>query len=173
MSYDTMDHCGWAENNIAAAKTRITASDKRRHNEDGSGIIGAPDKLNPFQRQVITILGVIGNGIYNAPIEWRSIYWRSKCVSVLWRGELATIDSDKLTTLVYLAHAASIRVCISPRASRHLELLFHCREPRTTGDFWHNNHPGPMEAFERLDARFPLDHPIRDRALPAIETVSA
>ncbi len=162
MSYDDMDHCSWVEANIAGLKTRVTPSDRRKHKEDGSGICGAPDELNPFQRQVITILGVIGSGIYNAPIEWRSIYWRSRCVSVLWRGELATIDSDKLTTLVFLAHAASVRISISPKM-RHLELTFHAREPKNSGDFWHNNHPSPLEAFERLSERFPASHRIRRR----------
>lgn len=155
-----MDHVGWIEQNIAAQK-RIAPNASDRHSAaEGKGWWAAPDSLNPFQRQVFTILGIIGRGIYNAPINWGTVEWRhSDTVSLTWRHELATFDGSELSDLVLLCHEARIRAAISP-AGRYLRLDFHHRE---AGGGTGSRHPDLAERIVRFAERFPDEHPIHYR----------
>jgi hypothetical protein len=160
MSYDTMDHAGWVERNIAASKRgRIGAADRRRQSE-GRGWFAAPDALNPFQCRAITILGVIGGGIYNAPIEWDSVCWHHpEMLRLNWRHSMSTFDFSELTVAVLLAHDAAIRLSITPKM-RWLEIVMHERRPRQPGDGSCQGHPTVDEAVERHRRRFPIGHHI-------------
>ncbi|MGU3495896.1 hypothetical protein ACLBXM_17790 [Xanthobacteraceae bacterium A53D] len=160
MSYDTMDHVGWVEEEVAAVKKiRMTAADQRLKLE-GQGWFAAPDKLNPFQQKVITILGITGRGIYNAPVVWSSVVWRHPWLMILsWRQSMASFDFDQLTTMLFLAHDARIRLEVAPKM-RHLELHFHKREPRAAGDRTFVGHPSLEQAVAAHRARFPLTHPV-------------
>ncbi len=157
MSYDTMDHVGWLERNIAAAKGGANKSDRRRA-QDGKGWLAAPEKLNPFQQRVFTILGIVGGGIYNAPIEWDSVVWRHpRMVHLNWRSELATVDFSGLTTVVLLCHDARIRMSINANM-RFLGLGFHERDPWTEEMHFSRGHMSIEQALARHRGRFPLGH---------------
>lgn len=160
MSYDTMDHVGWVEHNIAAHKRRKPLALDRRRAAEGIGWFAAPDKLNPFQRQVITILGIVGRGIYNAPINWATFEWRhADIINLTWRHEMATFDGSELTDLVMLCHEARIRAGISP-AGRYLRLGFH---PRDAGRGTARSHPDLVERIGWFANRFGDDHPVMYR----------
>lgn len=163
MSYDTMDHDGWLEENIAAARSLgQSAADKKRAAE-GRGWFAAPDKLNDFQRRAFTILGIVGGGIYNAPIEWESVRWSHPRMLVLnWRNSMSTWDFSELTTAVLLAHDAAIRLSISPKM-RWLEIMMHEREPHVEGMRLSLGHPTLEQAVARHRARFPSHHHVHYR----------
>jgi hypothetical protein len=148
MSYQTMDHAGWMESNLDASR-RL-----------GRKLKNAPEKLNDFQIKVVDILGMVGNGIYNAPIDSEKIEW--KCgfdgVSVVWnRTDMATWDFDQLTRLVFLCHEARIRCSIGPAGPRALRLKFHPR--KAEGDMA-VRHPNLDEAVASFRNYLPANHRI-------------
>lgn len=155
MSYVNMDHAGWVERNIAAGKTlHRTARDKRNATEN-KGWLAAPNELNQFQRRAFNILGIVGNGIYNAPITWDSIYWHPRMVAVTWRNNLGTFDFTGLTKFVFLCHEARIRGEISPKGFRHVEI--HLSERLHDGGMG-SRHPNLDEAIASFRSEFPRDH---------------
>jgi len=159
MSYARMDHARWLESNIAAVKQSkrpLTAAQRRRLAED-KGWHAAPDKLNPFQRQVATIIGIVGGGIYNAPVEWERVTWGRRGMHVPWRGYLDTFDFNRLTMLVLLAHEARIRVGVEPHTMREVVISFFAR--RHAGDIG-TRHPSIDEAVASFRAYLGPDHPI-------------
>jgi hypothetical protein len=88
MSYARMDHAAWVESNNAAANSLYA---KRRAHKP------APEKLSPFQAKVMDICGMVGGGIYNAPINWEKVEWgiseRWPMMIVPWRdGRMSTFD---------------------------------------------------------------------------------
>ena len=161
MSYDSMDHAQWVERQIASL-THFTAADKKRA-AMGIGWAAAPREMNAFQRRAMTILGIIGRGIYNAPINWETVQWRRNYLCVTWTHEMSTIDGDALTDAVMLAHAAAIRISIQS-AGRYLRILLHERKPRSPDTFWHSDHPTPEQVIERFEKRFPAGHAVHWRA---------
>lgn len=163
MSYATMDHAAWAESNNAAAN-RVNA--KRRAYKP------APEQLSAFQAKVIDICGMVGSGIYNAPINWEKIRWGSGSpdghgtMSVPWRdGTMSTYDYRPLTLLVLLCHEARIRCEIRAKGYGHFELMFH---ERAANEDMVLNHPSIDEAVAHFRAYLPEDHRIRYR-IPAEE----
>ena len=159
MGYDRMDHAGWVQENIGYKKRWKPTPAEAKAAKAGRGWHGAPDVLNPFQRRVFNILGVVGGGIYNAPIHWGSVEWRSNFLVVNWPYELATRDFRGLTDLVFLAHDAGIRVAISPNYWK-LQLIFHSRERPPEGGSVCKGHPTLATAVSDHRKRFPDDHPI-------------
>lgn len=159
MSYATMDHAEWVEENIAAAKSMLA---RKPRSDCRTGWNGAPDTLSPFQKTCMQILGIVGGGIYNAPISWDRIAWGGDLfLEVPWRCELATFDGSKLTYLVYLAHECCVRVSISPRTFHHLTIRFHprCRDGRLS-----RRHPDMEMMMESMRGYIPADAPVyRDR----------
>lgn len=169
MSYDNMDHADWVERQIAASKRgKPSAADQRRAKE-GKGWLAAPDKLNPFQRRAMTILGVVGGGIYNAPIQWDTLRWTDRCIILGWDGRLSTFDFRGLTDAVLMAHDAATRFEVRPKM-RCLELILHQRVPQTDGMSMFVGHPTLDQAVERHRERFPISHPLR--FFPAPEAAS-
>lgn len=159
MGYINMDHAGWVQRNIAASKShKMLAADRRRLAEN-KGWHAAPDELNPFQRRAFDILGIIGSGIYNAPISWDTVYWTPRAISVSWRKTMATFDFTALTQFVFLCHDARIRGDIGPRG-RYLEV--HLSE-RTASGAMHERHPSLEEAVAAWRVDVPLYHPITYR----------
>ena len=105
MSYNRMDHAKWVEQNNQAANQIYG---KRKSYKP------APEKLSAFQAKVMDICGMVGGGIYNAPINWNKVSWGTGNnhigMFVPWRdGRMATFDFYPLTMLVLLCHEARIR----------------------------------------------------------------
>lgn len=152
MSYATMDHAGWVERNMAAMRG-MGPKPKRAVTK---GPHACPETLTPFQVRVMDILGMVGGGIYNAPIGWSGVHWNfGHGVAVPWRGSLATIDFDKLTRLVLLCCEARIRCEVRPHAFGYLLLCFWQR----TGE-GPNRAPNVAEAVGTFRAYLPADHRI-------------
>ncbi|MDK2757521.1 MAG: hypothetical protein KYX66_12375 [Blastomonas fulva] len=123
MSYARMDHAAWAESNNQAANQVYGNRKSYRP---------APEKLTEFQAKVMNICGMVGGGIYNAPIAWEKIQWGTGLspsgMFVPWRdGRMATFDFYPLTLLVLLAHEARIRAEISAKSAGNFELSFFQR----------------------------------------------
>lgn len=169
MSYVNMDHAAWVQRNVAASKgQKMLAADKRRLAEH-RGWFAAPDELTPFQRRAFDILGIVGNGIYNAPISWDTVYWHPRMLSVSWRKTMATFDFTALTQFVFLCHDARIRGDIGPRG-RYLEI--HLSERAAEGAI-NQRHPNLEEAVEAWRTLLPGDHPIMFRAPAQVEAGAA
>lgn len=159
MSYVTMDHAAWVEDNIAAAK-RMGA--RKRRKDARRGLEYGPDKLSDFQAKVFDILGMVGGGIYNCPISWDTVDWNwGGGLSLLWdsRG-WSTFDFSNLTLLVFLCHEARIRCEIEPSMNR-MRLSFNQRlaEGPTS-----RRHPDLGEALAWFRGYVPADHRVFYRA---------
>lgn len=168
MSYAEMDHAGWVESNIEAYKRRATKPKRDKYGVQ-LGWQVAPDKLSDFQAQVFEILGIVGGGIYNAPISWDTVDWGHRGswehVSVTWGSGngLATFDSNRLTLLVLCCHTARIRCDISPNGPRAFRFSFWPRE--ATGNYA-RRHPNVAEAVADFEAYLPADHRLRQPRPP-------
>lgn len=122
--YVNFDHANWAESDL-----------------------GKP--LNEFQKRVFNILGIIGDGIYNAPISWKSVdlNYGHNGVSVIWKYELATFDGEALTYLVFLCHEARIRCSIEGCGPRMMRMSFW---QRTDSGARHKRHPDLEQAIANM-----------------------
>lgn len=163
MSYIHMDHAGWIENEKAAWKKYKPTSRDLRAAAEHKGWYAAPDQLNEFHRRAFDLLGIVGGGIYNAPIVWKSVVWHPSFLCIPWRQSLATWDFSALTRFVFLCHEARIRGDISP-SMRHLEI--HLSARRHEGGMA-QRHPDLDEAVAAWKAEFPRDHILRYCAPPA------
>lgn len=165
MSYADMDHAEWVEENIAAHHANHPlAAPRRGKNREFRGWAAAPEKLSDFQARVMDILGMVGGGIYNAPISWDGVYWNhGGGMGVPWRGSAAfsTFDFDRLTRLVLLCHDARIRCEIQHNGPRGFLLVFH---PRSHEGRRGERHPSIEEAVAEHRAYLPADHRIHYRA---------
>ncbi|MBB3940727.1 hypothetical protein GGR39_002384 [Novosphingobium fluoreni] len=162
MSYASMDHARWAEENNRCANDAFAGR---------KGYKQRPEKLSEFQAKVIDICGMVGGGIYNAPINWDKVAWGTGAwhsgMWVPWRdGRMATFDSYQLTNLVLLAHEARIRVEVRAQAHGHFLLSFFQRSHE--GGFA-GRHPNIDEAVAAFRAYLPDDHRVRYRATQAAE----
>lgn len=92
-------------------------------------------EMSSLGREVAQILGVVGGGIYNAPINIDRVNWYDSSwgVHVYWRGTLANWDSPALALLLIECHHRMIRVEIEPGNMQGLRLVFHKRESRDGG----------------------------------------
>lgn len=151
MSYETMDHAAWMETHHRAENSRNA---KRR------GWTPRPEQLTAFQAKVCDILGMVGGGIYNAPILHEKTDWDYGYggVSVLWRQSVATWDFNQLTILVLLCHEARIRCEISAGGAKLLRFSFW---QRTNEGSMSRRHPNLDEALEAFRRWLPLGHRIR------------
>lgn len=153
-TYQFMDHASWMESNNAAAN---------RNNAKRRGWVRQPETLNEFQRKVCDIIGMVGGGIYNAPIAHDKIDWDYGFggVSVVWsRGGLATFDYNELTALVFLCHEARIRCDVSPAGPRMQRISFWQR--KAEGGMA-TRHPNLDEAVAAFREYLPSDHRIIHR----------
>ncbi|GJE01464.1 hypothetical protein [Methylobacterium isbiliense] len=159
MSYVQMDHAGWVETNMAAMRL---CGRKPPRGDITRGPFACPEKLSPFQARVMNILGLVGGGIYNAPIPWDAVQWKGwgpDAMAVPWRAsaDLATFDGHGLTALVFLCHEARIRCSIRNHGVNHLLLCFWQREA-CGGSM--RRHPSLAEAVAAFRAYLPADHSI-------------
>jgi hypothetical protein len=151
-----MDHAGWMERSMSYLRRKPRKSDKPM-----------PEKLSEFQAKVINIIGIVGGGIYNAPIcrperiDW-DYGWRG--VSVQWKRELATFDGNQLTILLFLCHEARIRLEIEAGGPGMLRLSFW---QRVADGRMGKRHPNLDEAVADFRTWFTAEHSINYRAEPA------
>lgn len=150
------DHADWVQRQIPAWKAHHNKAADRKLKMDGKGWLCAPDTLNDFHRRAFTVLGMVGNNIYNAPISWHTIFWRTNAIGVIWKTSLATFDFDQLTRLVFLAHEARCRCDVSP-AGHCLQIFLSQRA--TTGGLA-ERHPNLDEAVATFREHLPADHPV-------------
>lgn len=170
MSYVNMDHAAWVESNNASGRRNHKTPKRDRDLRYVVGFHAAPEKLTEFQTKVMNILGIVGGGIYNAPITWDTIDWDcGRGVSLIWRGGFATFDSSNLTRLVFLCHDARIRVSVDPAGPRLMRLSFH---PRVSDGGVGSRHPNLEEAVTAHRVAVPADHSIAYLA-PEIEERAA
>lgn len=161
MSYIDMDHARWVQGCIDGNKKNTPTARERRAAAEHKGWFAAPDQLNAFHRRAFDILGIVGNGIYNAPIAWDSVLWHPKFIAVKWRyGSLSTFDFMALTRFVFLCHDARIRGDISP-SMRMLDI--HLSERVAEGSI-SLRHPNLDEAVAAWREEFPATHSIVYRA---------
>lgn len=136
MSYIEMDHAAWVRANTRPRQT-----------------------LSQLGAKVANIIGIVGGGIYNAPIKVNRVDWSDGyMISVVWRGEMATFDFNQLTWLTLLCHAARIRCSVEGCGPGMLKLGFWQRKP--DGGI-SKRHPSPAEALADFDAALPPDHSVR------------
>lgn len=94
-------------------------------------------KLSPLAKKALTILSYTFGGIHH--LSWRERekfrYTDEYCVEYVTVENLATWDSNKLTTLVVLAHELAVRVEISSHSFKYLKIQFWEREGRR-GSIW-------------------------------------
>lgn len=165
MRYLGMDHAGWAERNLQALKLQCKSKRYRDMAAESRGPLAAPETLNEFPRRAFDILGIVGGGIYNAPIAWKSIYITPRMIVVQWRNSMSTFDFDELTKLVFLCHEARIRAGVAPGAPRHLEIML---SERAADGGLSARHPNLDEAIKHWRDVFPSDHYVGGReAQPA------
>src|ERR1041385_3658410 len=86
-----------------------------------------PEQLNEFQKKVCNIIGIVGGGIYNAPINPEKIEWGADVVSFGWQRELSSFDFNQLTLLVFLCHEARIRAEIIGVGPSRMRVTFSAR----------------------------------------------
>lgn len=157
MSYINMDHAGWVEHQIAASKRTKPTAKERRMLGERRGWHAAPDTLNAFQRRAFDILGIVGGGIYNAPISWDGLSWGPRGIWMAWRKSLGTFDFNELTTFVLLCHEARIRGHIGPLSHHYLVVSLH--ERVATGPM-SVRHPDIDEMLLSWRSIFPSGHSI-------------
>jgi hypothetical protein len=150
MSYATMDHADWMQKQIDATR----ANAQRR----GKIPMGLPEQLSDFQKKAVDIVGMVGGGIYNAPIadkiDW---HYGHTGVAFIWKREMSTWDFDQLTILVFLCHEARIRCQIESAGPSMMRLAFW---PRTHKGDVARRHPSLDEAVTAFRAYLPADHRI-------------
>lgn len=166
MSYAIVDHAGWAENNVRLGRKRFLKARRRKPRKDtDKGYGAAPETLTPLQRKVFDILGMVGGGIYNAPIAWDAIVWRwGGGIAIPWRGSMSTFDFRELSMLVLLCHEARIRCEVRPHGFHHLLLTFFQRGHDGSMAV---RHPNIEEAVVDFRQYLPVDHPVIYREFSA------
>lgn len=90
------------------------------------------DNISPLGKKIADLLGDIWCGIYhldNSSLE-RANWNNDHHIRLSFHGDLATIDSSKLTQLVVLCHDRMLRVEVSAATHGYLALIFHQRKVR-------------------------------------------
>lgn len=89
-------------------------------------------KCSPLGAAVADLLGRVFLGIYHVDskalgrVEWDNAHY----VSVVLYGDLATVDNNRLTLLVVLAHEAMMRVSLEGCGPKYIRAIFHQRKTR-------------------------------------------
>jgi hypothetical protein len=104
-------------------------------------------------REVANILGYVGNGLYNAPINIEKIDWTHPyIIEVVWSSYMASWDFPVLTRLWVECTRRMVRVSVEGCAPRRLKLQFHKRHQRN-GDVFERL-PDVEELVAMVDAEW-------------------
>lgn len=121
-------------------------------NKDRKGIAKNPNsEMSDLGVAVADLLGVLFYGIYH--LDHKALYrvdWQNKThieFSLGWH-QLATVDFDELTRLVFLAHHMAIRVSIESSTRKYLQLTFHQRTRAGTSSHRHLTLDGAVTQFK-------------------------
>jgi hypothetical protein len=157
--YVFMDHVEWVEANNRALRQ---IASRGRSKEAARILADVPEQLSEFQRRAVTIIGMAFGGIYNARVSWRTVEWQyGKGVAFMLNHEtLSTFDASALTDLVFLCHAARVRLELEAAAAFKLRVAMH---PRSDEGGLGARHPDLQEAVAAFDAMVPPEHPVRFR----------
>ncbi len=84
------------------------------------------------RKNVADLLGDMFMGIYHLDYKaLKRVDWSNDFhIKYIYYGDLATIDFDRLTILVVLAHDRMIRVSIQGVGPQRMKIIFHQREKR-------------------------------------------
>jgi hypothetical protein len=163
MSHALRDHAAWLQNECRKFTNKWRQAHSRHANDTPPPPDIMPPKLTKFQRKVADIIGMMGGGIENVPINWEKASWDwakdpNKGFACVYQNTLATWDFNQLTLLVFLCHEARIRCEITGHAANMIKLSFLSRASR--GDM-KTAHPNLDEAVKWFKERYlPADHRI-------------
>ena len=160
MSYMDTDHAGWVQRQITIHRSERPGQQVVRQPNRLKGWAAAPLTLDLFQEQVCDVVGIVGGGIWNAPIDWSRVRWGGDYApfEMPWYRALTTYDDQSLTDLVFLCHVARIRCTIAPENKLDLVLSFW---PRVVCGNSYVRHPGLDEAVQAMDDKLPTWHRLR------------
>lgn len=128
MSYAYMDHADWVHRNTK-------------------------QEMSPLGKTVANIIGYVGGGIYNCPVNINKTDWTDdRYIKVIWRAYMSNWDFSELSKLWILCHRKMIRVTISPCNQRYLKLEFWQRKTRTGS--MSKRLPDCEEMIQLVDAEF-------------------
>lgn len=180
------DAASWVQHQLDATIKRKATKRDRELAGEGRGWYGAQrvlasdgsaPKLNEFHSKAFTILGLVANGIYNAPIAWHLTHWRKSHVIIVWQwGDgFGTFDFDKMSMLWMLCHMARIRGYISaPSGGRKMLEIFLSQ--RSHEGSMSQRHPSMEQALDAFFDWYPQEGPLtlnypgdRPFPLPAIK----
>ena len=156
--YVEMDHAGWVQKHLDAVRQHKPTAAQRRAASESKGDFAAPEQLNAFHKRAFDILGIVGGGIYNAPISWGAVYWAPRQIIVPWRfnNVFGTFDFSGLTVFVFLCHEARIRGYLESGAPGGLKIWL---SERSHEGGVSQRHPSLDEALADFRRWFPVDHP--------------
>lgn len=109
---------------------------------------GQPVVISSIGRKAADLLGELFEGIYHLDqkmlmkTDWANNIWITISISY---ESLSTIDFNRLTTLVFLAHHLALRVTVEGGARKHLWVTFHERQ---RGGSFYEDHPTLDQAVE-------------------------
>lgn len=79
---------------------------------------------------VANILGYVGGGLYNCPIDLRKVDWtRQTFIEVVWSGDLTNWDDSSLSRLWVLCHRNMVRIQIGATVTESFERNDYGGEP--------------------------------------------
>lgn len=119
------------QHDLAQAGTRYTT-------HAGLWVESARSEVMPaFAHAAAYVLAIVYRGVHNVPTNWDRIEHCEHSFAVRVHGHLASWDANPLTRLVVAAHDHMMRVQISARAPRLLEIVLSARTTRdkTAGSF--------------------------------------
>lgn len=177
--YMDYDHAGWVQAQITATKKNQRPTKREQALAlDNRGWWGAPLELNAFHKRALTILGLVGGGIYNCPIEWHLTHWWPNQIIVTWSHAhgMGTWDFDQMTKLMLLCHTGRIRGYIgAKKGGRYSGLEIFLSERVATGGM-NTRHPNLEEAISDFQHWYRQDDPVTypgDRPFPLLAVRSA
>lgn len=118
---------------------------------------GEPVVMSSIGRKAADLLGELFEGIYHLnhkmlmKTDWSNNLWIKVSISYT---TLSTVDFNKLTMLVFLAHHLALRVTVEAGARKHLWITFH---ERKRGGTFFENHPTLDQAVEHFKSFVSLE----------------
>lgn len=102
------------------------------HNNHWEWIAGnTRQPISDLGKAVANVLGYVGRGIYNAPINVDRVDWTDeRYIVVTWSGPMANWDFPTLSLLWIECHRRMLRFELSACAPRRLKLEFWQRKSR-------------------------------------------